>query len=60
MVCASWENNKSWTEIYLEQKQKKMMKQANEILLFEDNRGLPYYLIIVVFKKKDIISKLEI
>ncbi len=60
VICASWKDDKDWTEIYLKTEQKKMIDQAFMILATEDNGDLPSRLVIVVLKKRGIINRLEI
>lgn len=51
VIYDSWEDDKGWTEIYLERKWEEIMDWAYEILAFEDNRSLPRYLIVFMLKK---------
>ncbi len=59
VICASWEDDGDWTEIYSEREWKEMMYWACKIPVPKDNRGLSCHLVVAVLKKKDIVSRLE-
>lgn len=52
VIHTSWEDNEDQTEIYSEEKWKKMLDWVYEILVPEDNRVLLPRLIVTVPKKE--------
>ena len=59
VVCATWDEDKGWIEIYLEREWKEMMQQVCEIQAPEDNGGFPRRLVVSVLKKKGLVNRLE-
>lgn len=49
---SSWQDDESWTNIKLEIKREKIMKQAYEIVALEDKKDFLRYLVINVLGRK--------
>lgn len=58
VICASWQDDEGQTDINLEKDWKKIIQRADEISASEDNESFSCYLVIVVLKKKSIVSRL--
>ena len=56
VIYISWEDDKNWTEIYLEKKLYKMINWVYKILVLENNEDLPRRLVIAVPKKKLLVD----
>lgn len=59
MIYANQKNDKGQIKIYLEKRQKKMIKQIYEIPALKNNKSLLRYLIIAMPKKTGIINKFK-
>lgn len=59
VVCITWNDNESWTEIGSKREWKEIIQQIYKIPVLEDNKGFLCRLMVSVPKKKGLISRLE-
>ena len=59
VVCATWDYDEGWTEIYSEREWKEMMQRAFEIPAPKNNGGFSRRLVVSVPRKKGIVSRFK-